>query len=81
MFIVIGCGKQADTINKTTNTAKQEVKASDSISFEMKSFKKTYKDCKETEEKCSYLKILQAQKESSFGLFSFLIENIVHCFS
>ena len=56
-FIVIGCGKQADTINKTTNTAKQEVKASDSISFEMKSFKKTYKDCKETEEKCSYLKI------------------------
>ncbi|MFA5012469.1 MAG: DUF3298 and DUF4163 domain-containing protein [Ignavibacteria bacterium] len=57
VFIVIGCGKQSDTMNKTTGSAKQDVKTSDSIVFESKIFKKTYKDCKETEEKCSYLKV------------------------
>lgn len=56
-FVVIGCGKQTDTINKTTNSAKQELKTSDSLSYEVKNFKKTYKDCKDSDEKCSYLKV------------------------
>lgn len=56
-FIIIGCGKKGETINKETKDAKQEVKVQDSLSFEMKNFKKTYKNCNENEEKCSYLKV------------------------
>lgn len=56
-FVILGCGKKTETINKETKDAKQEVKAQDSLSFEMKNFKKTYKDCNDKDEKCSYLKI------------------------
>jgi hypothetical protein len=56
-FIVIGCGKKTETISKETKEVKQEVKAQDSLSFEIKNFKKTYKDCKDSDEKCSYLKV------------------------
>ncbi|MFA7361598.1 MAG: DUF3298 domain-containing protein [Candidatus Kapaibacterium sp.] len=56
-FIVIGCGKKTETVSKDTKEVKQEVKIQDSLSYEVKNFKKTYKDCKDSDEKCSYLKV------------------------
>ncbi len=56
-FIVIGCGKKTETVSKETKEVKQEVKVQDSLSYEVKNFKKTYKDCKDSDEKCSYLKV------------------------
>jgi len=56
-FIVIGCGNKTETVSKETKEVKQDVKVKDSLSYEVKNFKKTYKDCKDSDEKCSYLKI------------------------
>lgn len=90
--LFLGCGKKPGETETQTNVNKQEVKStgetnknsvSDSLKYETKNFKKTYKDCKEENEKCSYLKISyivfdegSAQKEINKTLDAYIIDSI-----
>lgn len=56
-LVIIGCGKKTETTGKESKENKQEAKTQDSLKYEIKNFKKTYKDCNDKDDKCSYLKI------------------------
>lgn len=52
-----GCQKLGNDTKQNAQNTKQETKSTDTVGYEMKQYKKTYKDCNENDEKCSYLKI------------------------
>lgn len=66
LALLYGCGKKIETNNTQNNVNKQDVKsagesgtstATDTLKFEIKNFKKTYKNCSEDSMSCTYLKV------------------------
>lgn len=87
-----GCGKKSEQNGTQTNLNKQDVKSAgesntnnltDSLKFEIKNFKKTYKNCSEDSMSCTYLKVSypffeekNSVKDINSTLFAYITDSI-----
>lgn len=63
-----GCQKLGNDAKQNSQNTKQETKTADTTGYNIKLFKKTYKNCNENDEKCSYIKVSYPEFKGNNGI-------------